>query len=234
MSAIAVEQPRELSARSSARMAGVFYLLNILTIFLAIFLFRGLFVSGDAVATARNIGAHRWLFQSGFASELISTGCSLAVAALLYHLLGPVNRSLSLLAAFCRLVACCMFVVNYLFQLAPLNLGGDELQTVGPMLSVFRAESSSIGIVFFAFHFVVLGYLIVRSYFLPCFLGLLLIFAGLGALAFLVPSFGRSMFIYFAPLGLIAEISLTAWLIAKGVNVQRWQEQFEAGNSLGQ
>lgn len=233
MSAIAVEQHRELSARSTARMAGVFYLLNILTIFLAIFLFRGLFVSGDAVATAKNIAAHRWLFQSGFAFELISTGCSLAVAALLYRLLGPVNRSLSLLAAFYRLVACCMFVVNYLFQLAPFNLAGAELQTLGQLLSTLRANSSNIGIVFFAFHFLLIGYLIFRSNFLPRFLGALLTFTGFGGLTFLVPSFGRSIFLYFAPLGLLGELSLTAWLLLKGVNIQKWEEQFGANISLG-
>lgn len=224
----------EWSPKATARMAGMFYLLNMLTIFVAIFFFRGLFISADATATANNIAAHRSLFQSGFASELISTGCSLGVAALLYHLLSPVNRSLSLLAAFCRLVACGMFVVNYLFQLASSHSAGAESQPVGQMLSALRADSSSIGIVFFAFHFVLIGYLILRSNFLPRLLGMLLIFAGFGGLAFLVPSFGRSIFVYFAPVGLVAELSLTAWLLAKGVNVQRWDEQAKATISLGQ
>ena len=223
----------DLSLKATARMAGIFYLLNILTIFLAIFFFRGLFVSGDATATANNIEAHRLLLQAGFASELVSTGSSLGVAAFLYYLLSAVNKSLSLFAAFCRLVACGMFVVNDLFQLASLHLAGAESQPLGQMLSAFRADSSSIGIVFFAFHFVLIGYLIFSSNFLPRLLGVLLIFAGFGALTFLVPSFGRSIFLYFAPVGLIAELSLTVWLLAKGVNAQRWHERAEAAVSLG-
>jgi Domain of unknown function (DUF4386) len=90
----------EWSPRSKARVAGVFYLLNILTIFLAISFFRGLFVSGDVAATATNLAAHPLRFQSGFALELASTACSVAVAALLYVLLEPVNKSLSVLAGF--------------------------------------------------------------------------------------------------------------------------------------
>lgn len=223
----------ERSPRVTARLAGIFYLLNIVTIFLSIFFFRGLFVSGDATATASNIEAHRLLFQSGFASELVSTGCSLGVAAFLYHLLKPVNKSLSLFAAFCRLAACGMFIVNDLFQIASLQLARVESQLLGQMLSAFRANSSSIGIVFFAYHFVLIGYLIFKSNFLPRLLGALLILAGFGALMFLVPSFGRSLFLYFAPLGLIGELSLTGWLLVKGVNAQRWREQAEAAVSLG-
>lgn len=207
---------------------------NIVTIFLAIFFFRGLFVPGDATATASNISAHQSLFRAGFASELISTAFSIAVAAFLYQLLEPVNKSLSLLAAFFRLVACGLFVVGYLFQLAPLNSPVQELQAMRRLLSTLRAESSDIAILFFAFHFVLIGYLIFRSNFLPRFLGVLLIFAGFGGLTFLVPSFGRSIFVYFAPLGLVAELSLTVWLLAKGVNVQRWNEQAKATVLLGQ
>src|SRR5215471_17900406 len=220
-----------------ARIAGVFYLLNILTIFLAIFFFRGLFVSGNPAATATNILTHESLFRLGFAAELISTACSIGVSALLYVLLEPVNRSLSLLAAFFRLVACAIFALSYLFQLAPLQILGathyltesrEQLQALAFLLYTFHARTSDIAIVFFAFHFTLLGYLIFSSTFLPRFLGVLLVFAGLSGLIFLAPSLGRFLFPYFAPFGLLGEVSLAVWLLARGVNIQRWKEQASA------
>jgi hypothetical protein len=223
MSAIAGQQHREQSARSTARMAGVFYLLNILTIFLAIFFFRGLFVSGDLVATATNLAAHSTLFGLGFASELISTSCSLCVAALLYELFKPVDRSLSLLAAFFRVIACAVAAMGYVFQVAPFQFGRhapsfaalklDAVQALSALVSTLHAYALNILLVFFGFHFILLGYLILRSPAVPRVLGLIVIAAGFGALIFLAPPIGASLFPYFAGLGLIAELSLTTWLL---------------------
>lgn len=211
------------SPQSIARAAGVLYLLNIVTTFLALFFLRGLFVPGDAVITATNLATHQLRFQSGFALELISTTSSIGVASFLYVLLQPVNPGLSLLAAFFRLVACAIFAFSYLFQLVTSNLSGRQLDAVWQVLSGLRAQSSSIGIVFFAFYFLLIGYLIFRSGFLPRFLGILVGLAGFGALIFVDPPLGRSLFLYFAPVGLLAEVSLTTWLLAKGVNVDRWR-----------
>src|SRR5215471_11288821 len=113
-----MERITEASPRFKARTAGVCYLLNILTILIAVFFFRGFVVSGDAAATAAHVLSREPLFRSGIAFETISTACSIAVAALFYALFKPVNGSLSLLPFF-RLIACAIAAVGYLFQLAP-------------------------------------------------------------------------------------------------------------------
>lgn len=219
----------------TARIAGVFYLLNIATIFAAIFFFRGIIVARDPAATAANVLAHEASFRLGSALEVISTACSIVVAALFYELLKPVNRSASLTAAFFRLAACAVAVVGYLFQLAPLQiLGGgvpslsglkqDELQAIALLLYRLHGPASDMVIVFFGFHFVLIGYLIFRSTFLPRVLGALVGVAGLGGLIFLAPPVAHSVFLYFVAIGALAEWSLTAWLLAAGINVQRWNE----------
>jgi hypothetical protein len=98
-------------------------------------LHKGLVVDGDAAATANNILAHQPLFRLGLATGLIATACYIAVTALFYGLFKPVNRSLSLLAAFFSLVGCAILAFGSLFQLAPLVvLGGSQY------LSVFKVE----------------------------------------------------------------------------------------------
>ena len=69
-----------------------------------------------------------------------------------------------------------------------------------------------------------IGYLIVRSTFLPRVLGVLMALAGLGGLTFLSPPFAKSLWPY-NMLGSIGEVSLTLWLIVFAVNADRWKEQ---------
>jgi hypothetical protein len=84
-----------------------------------------------------------------------------------------------------------------------------------------------IGLVFFGFHCLVLGYLVFRSGYVPRVLGVLLIFASVG---YLVDSFSRTLLsnyseyeaiftgVVFVP-AFIAEASFCLWLLLKGVDV---------------
>jgi hypothetical protein len=94
-----MERIAEASPRFKARMAGVFYLLNILTGGAALFL-RG---------------------RLGFVAILIATACYIAVTLLFYDIFKPVNSSLSLLAAFFSLVGCAIGALSP-FHLAPSHI----------------------------------------------------------------------------------------------------------------
>jgi len=73
-----------------------------------------------------------------------------------------------------------------------------------------------------------IGCLILRSTFLPRFLGVLMALAGLGWMLFLSPPLANNLARYILPLGFVAEFLLMLWLLVKGVNVERWQEQASA------
>jgi len=178
-----------VSAESSplfrARVAGIFYVLNIVTgAFAAVYGGRGLIALSDT-------------------AELIATFCYIVVTLLFYGLFKPVNRGLSLVAAFFSFVGCAVGVLN-LFHLVPYFI--DNL-------------------VFFGIYCLFLGYLILRSTFLPRTIGVLMMLAGLAWLTFLSPPLVRSLSPWIFLPGLIGEGSLTVWLIVAGVNVQRWNEQ---------
>ena len=77
----------EVSPRLKARIAGIFYLVCGMAYSFADGSVRGkLVVVGDAAATAHNILAHEPLFRLGFAAELISAVCYIAVTLLLYDI----------------------------------------------------------------------------------------------------------------------------------------------------
>ena len=139
------------------------------------------------------------------AINLIAYAFYIAVTLLFYYMFKPVNSGLSLLAAFFSLAGCANEVLGM------LNLAPHKISSL----------------VFFGPYCILIGYLILRSTFLPRFLGVLMAFAGLGWLVFLSPH-AFLLLTYLKVLGFLAEASLMLWLIMKGVNVQRWKEQASA------
>jgi hypothetical protein len=236
--AVMMERVAEVSPCPSARITGAVYLLYFLTAVLGGFFMRGIVVDGDAAATANNLLAHQALFRLGLATGLTATVCYIAVTALFYGLFKPVNRALSLLAAFFSLVGCAILAFGSLFQLAPfVVLGGsqylsvfkvEQLRAVALMFFELNTLAVNICLVFFGFYDLLIGYLILRSAFLPRILGVLMAFAGLGWLTFLSPPLASHLSPYNLVLGFLAELLLMLWLLVKGVNVQRWKEQASA------
>ena len=230
----------EASPRFKARMAGAFQLLEALTATFGQVIVRDrLVAAGNAAATAANILGHERLFWLGFASSLIGVACHITWALLMYVLLKPVNRSLSLLAAFVMLVGCAIQALTSFLYLAPLLIlhGGsslsaftpEQLQALALMFFKLNSYAFNIYLVFFGLWCVLNGYLIFRSTFLPRILGGLLAISGLGWVTYLYPPLAYHLFMpYIAAASAIGEIPLEFWLIVMGVNVQRWKEQASA------
>jgi hypothetical protein len=140
------------------------------------------------------------------AANLIASVCYIAVTLLFYGLFKPAGRNLSLLAAVVSLVGC----------------------VFGALISFDRAPFRVSPLVFFGFYCLLIGYLILRSTFLPRVLGALMVFGGLGWLTFASPALAKSLYPWNLAPGIIGEGALTLWLLVKGVDVPRWRKQLEA------
>lgn len=136
------------------------------------------------------------------AVNLVANAFYIAMTLLFYYMFKPVNKSLSLIAALLSLAGCANAVLG-LYHLSPYGISS---------------------LVFFGPYCLLLGYLIFRSAFLPRILGVLMAFAGVGWLIFLSP-LEHSLSTYLKVLGFLAEMSLMLWLLAMGVNTQRWKER---------
>lgn len=233
----------DISPAAYARVAGLGYLIIIAAgIFAEFFIRSSLIVANDAAATAGNIAASQSLFRTGIAGDLIMLVCDIVVALALYMLFRQVNRGLSLLAAFFRLVHAAVYGVNLLnlVIVALLAGGAGYLAALQPSqsdaLTMLFLDAHkygyAIGLVFFGFHCMVLGYLVFKSGFLPRILGVLLLAASIGYLVdsfanILLPNYADYesvlMLVVFVP-AFVAELSLSLWLLLKGVNVSRMRE----------
>ncbi len=237
-------ESRERSPRFKARIAGLFWLMTMLLGGFAAFNGDTLVVSGDAATTANNILTHESLFRWAVVTNLVATICYLAATLLVYFLLKPVNRNLSLLAAFFSLAGCAVSGVSFILNLAPLAvLGGapslnafspEQLQALALIFLKLNSQTFNIAMTFFGLHVPSVGYLIFRSTFLPRILGVLVAITGgcyltNGFANFLSLPFKGYLFPFVAASGLVGEGSLAIWLLMKGVNVQRWKEQASLG-----
>jgi hypothetical protein len=239
--AVTTERMAESSPRSTARAASVTYWLYFLALALGGLFSAGLVVPGDASATATNILAHEPAFRLGFAFDLISIVFYLATTVLVYALFRPVNRSLSLLAVCCNLVGSAIHGVRAVFQLAVLLvLGGghdsgaftlDQRQGLALMLLTMQEQAWEIALVFFGVFWLLIGYLIFKVTFLPRLLGVLAVVSGLSWLTFLSPPLADALSPGIRVLGVLGEFALMGWLLVRGVNVQRWNEQASAAGA---
>jgi uncharacterized protein DUF4386 len=223
-----------------ARVAGLLYLIVIVAgIFAEIFVRGRLVVAGDAAATAHNIVTHSLRYRLGFAAELVALLCNVPLALIFYELFKVVNRRVTLLVVFFSLVGTAIESVDLLNHLAPLTLlgGGDYLSTIPIEQLQAQAYLSlklfdlgfAICLAFFGCFCLSLGYLIVRSGFLPRIIGVLLAFQGICYLVnsftdFLAPRFATLVFSILA-VSAVGEISLCLWLLVMGVNVAKWDEK---------
>jgi hypothetical protein len=227
---------RTAPVQTYARMAGVLFLLSLIAGgFGEAYVPSKLIVSSDATATAQNIKAFESLFRWGFAGYLVESVSDIALSLIFYVLLRPVRKDIALLAAFFGLVGTAVFAASELFYLAPsLILGGagylktfapDQLNTLALLSLRLFAYGGVMFTVFYGVAWVLRGYLIFRSAYLPRFLGVLLT---LGGLAFIARNFLLALAPAYAPSSLLllmlpGGLSLTVWLLVRGVDIRKWE-----------
>jgi hypothetical protein len=224
-----------------ARIAGVLYLIITVAAVIAHFYVPAqLIVPGDAAATAGKIMGSGSLFRFGsVGSELVVLLSEIVLSVLLYVLLKPVSKTLSLVAVVARLAMTTIHginLLNYFFVLLLLG-GADYLAVFQPdqrhALALMFLEAHSygftIGITFLSLHAFVLGYLILMSGYLPRILGVMFLVAALGYLidssALLLSTSYETTPAFIALPIAIAEIAFPLWLLFKGVNVTKWQQR---------
>jgi hypothetical protein len=228
----------QTSPQDYARIGGALYLIIIALGVLGGIVTSSLIASGDAAATANNIIASEWLWRLGILSGLIMHVCDVGVMLAFYVLLRPVSKNLALLALLLNLVQTAVLVAFKLNLLVVVFLLGNanylqafepqQLQVLSYIFIRADAYGSGIGLIFFGFTVLVLGYLIFRSGYLPRILGVLMVITGVcyltNSIALLLdPAFADRLSPFILLPAFIGELSVSLWLLVKGVNVPKWQ-----------
>lgn len=227
----------EPSPLQAARMAGGLWLIVILVSVVAVIAGTSLNLSGDQGTMAAIALAAVSKIRLTFILFFFGKVCYLGVTVLLYELLKPVNKSVALFSAFCGLAGLLTGGAGHYSLLTALSLLEESRHATEPLASQL-AGSAKILLgtaprfsgedVWFGFQILSVGYLIVRSYFIPRAIGMLLVLGGACFLItsftnFLSPALGDRVGPLLLPVVLIGEGAVALWLFFKGVNAEQWR-----------
>lgn len=191
----------------------------------------GLVVDGDAAKTASNIAENEGRFRFGVACFALVAILDVVVAWALRVLFDPVSEIVSGLAAAARVAYAALLLVatGHLVVASQLLTGpergagfsGPELQAQGLLqIDAFSAVWQA-GLGLFGLHLLLLAYLVIRSSYVPTWLGVLLVAAGGG---YLIDSFGsilvRDYSANVAGFLFVGEALLMVWLLVRGRRIR--------------
>jgi hypothetical protein len=217
------------SINKIARTAGVLYLLYVITSIIANLF--GKFVFVEAPVTIDHMLSHATQFRIGFVINLFSVVLFLLAAWALYVLLKPVNKDLALLFLLFNVAGFAVWLFSSLCLFAGLVIlnGAETIKAFQPdqvqALAVFFFGLYKTGVVITQVPYGVwlfpLGYLALKSGFLPKIIGMLLIADGVCQFIYvcqrlILPDLAVIAYPCMA-ISFIAEISLALWLSIKAV-----------------
>lgn len=219
-----------LTLRWAALIAGFAYLLGPVS-YAEFTLYPKLVIPGNIDQTVANIAAHHGMYVAMFMCYFVNFIEDIIIAWALYYLLAPVNRAVSALASLFQLVYATM-VLGAALNMATVyrmlttpeyttTFGSTQLHAqVNLLLHTFRYDDA-LGLVLFGIHLVLVGVLIIRSTYMPWWLGVLLVIDGLGWVVYelqpyLIPNINvDALFVTF-----VGELVFMLWLLIMGWRIK--------------
>jgi hypothetical protein len=226
--------------KKQARIAGLLYLLASIPAFFAwVYVPNKLIVTGDATATANRVRASETLLRLSIGSELFGLIVFIFVVLALYQLFKPVNEKHALAMATLLLISLPISFLSVVNEMAALVVasgasflsGFDQPQLDTLAYLFFRLHSQGLVVaqIFWGLWLFPFGVLVIRSGFIPRFLGYLLFIAGVGyianSLAALLLPAQRDVVARFADILQMAELPIIFWLLIWGAKDQQSDKQ---------
>lgn len=215
-----------------SKISGIAYILIFLSGFYANFaILEGLIDGNNASITTANFSSNQTQFRNGLFGFVIMLFFDIVLVWTLFGLTKPIGKKLTFLASFFRFLHVIFFsmALSRLWRIYGLNFQGNntlELQSaVSKALSNFDTLWT-IGLMFFGVHLCVLGYLAIKSTYIPKVIGILLLLAAIGYIVDGAAKLSLSSYAEYKHIfevivilpSVIGEFSFTVWLLIKGFN----------------
>lgn len=223
------------STKRTARLAGFIYLVfAIVSVYAFLYVPSAVTVTGDATATANNIIASQLLFRSGILVGLISQVMFIFLVVVLYRLFEQVDRTQALLMVSLVVAGVAATFANMFNRIAALLVlsGADFLSVFDkPQLEALAyaflrlyGQAGDAIEMFWGLWLFPFGLLVIRSRFIPRFLGIALFVAGVGYTlnsfaALLGPQY-KGMISQLTTLLAMGELPIVVWLLIWGTKEQ--------------
>lgn len=187
-------------------------------------------VAGDATATAANLMDQLGLFRLGVLADSAVILLEIAITVILYQMFQNVSPRLAMIAMISRLGMIVVMGFNLLLWVMPYVLLSQQVELSSadsPALAQVFFEAHALGIfvwqLFFGAHLLALGWIILRSQFVPHILGWGLL---IGAFGYLIQGLVELTFTDIATLDItiigllvivtLSELGFGLWLLMRG------------------
>jgi hypothetical protein len=216
--------------KRTARVAGLWYLGFTLGPFYLVYVPSKTIVLNDATATATRILSHETLYRWGLLAETLGMIIFVGLSLALYRLFENVDRHRARQLVALVLVSSAVGVVTAVFSACALLVfrRGDAFtgfddhtrEAVGMLLIRIHGQAIGINQMFWGLWLLPFGSLVVKSRFLPRWLGYWLLLDGLAWVVMsvtwcLAPDHSNALFRYFQPV-FMAELAAMLWLLIVG------------------
>ncbi len=224
------------SNKTTARIAGVLYLMNGITSgFAFAYVIAKVYMVGDAATTAAKLMANARLVRVGVVADLFQSTVWIFLAMTLYTLLKHVNKKAAAAMVVLVVVGAAIVCLNDVFQFVALRVATDPSYATAfgvagsnalvLLLLDIHHYGFLIAQIFFGLWLVPLGYLAYKSLMFPKLLGIALIVGGVcylvGMLAvFLTSDVGEKINVFVTIPSAIAEVSMVLYLLIVGVRLR--------------
>ena len=217
--------------RQAALITVVGYLLGFGVPFVSFYVLPKIFVVNSAAQTSQNILANQGLFVAAIFAMLLNFIGDVLAAWGLYVLLRPVNSSISMLAAWFRVVYATIGIAALLNLVTAYGLltrpdylmvfGRGQLDAQVQLAVDSFNFQFAFGLTVFGVYVVILGLLVIKSGYIPTWLGVVLVIDGAGWIVmeagpYLLPQVNLGFLIVTS----FGELLLLAWLIGWGTRLK--------------
>ncbi|MET3029039.1 DUF4386 domain-containing protein [Flavobacterium sp. UW10123] len=220
-----MNQESNLSFRNTGRIAGLLYLVVVLTgIFSLGYVPSKLIIWDNVSVTFNNIVHSEFLFRLGIVSGLICYTFFLFLPFVFYKLLKPVHKTYAIYMVVLAVASVPISFANMQNKFAVLSIIDSHKQDAEQVMFYLNQYDygNLIVQIFWGLWLFPLGYLIFKSGIIPKFFGILLM---LGCLGYLINFFANTLFPNYSALGIssyvrlpasLGEIGTCLWLLIMG------------------
>jgi len=219
-----------IELKRTARIAGLWYLTFALGPFYLLYVPSKVIEHDNPGATAAHVLAHETLFRWGILTETVGSVVFIGLAMALYRLLADVDCHRARQMVALVLISATLGLVTVIFNVAALAVfrGSNSLtafdqhtrEAVGMLFIRLHSQGTLVNEIFWGLWLLPFGSLVVRSRFLPRWLGYWLLLDGVcwvvtGVCGFLAPSYTDVLFRALQP-AFLAELAALLWLLVVG------------------
>ena len=232
--------PDFAATKRTARLAGLLYLVSSIPApFALIYVPSKVFVGGNPAATAENLRTLADLFRAGIAASLVSGIMFIFVPLVLYRLFKPTTPWSALSMLVLILISFPLSLHSVVYQLEALKLAGADGGAGASALGALAGQQGDalaylallnhhkeimVAEIFWGLWLFPFGICVMRSGFIPRFIGVLLLVAGAG---YVLDAFAELVYTQFMPLTdkltaftNFCELPIIFWLLIWGAKPQ--------------